>query len=216
MEQTTIVLVDDQPIFRKGLEQLLNNYPNMRVVGQANNGLEAIDVARDHQPDILILDVSMPKMRGTEALKRIKEVSPDTKVLVLSMYDQEEYIWHSLKYGASGYLLKQSAAEEFETAISMILKGNIYLSPEISRFVVADWVSKSQEKNIIRLAPITDREKQVLKMVAEGNSNKAIGRLLHISTKTVETHRHRLMKKLELANITDLIRYAIKAKLIEK
>lgn len=216
MEQTTIVLVDDQPIFRKGLEQLLNNYPNMKVVGHANNGLEAIDVARDHQPDILILDVSMPKMRGTEALKRIKEVSPDTKVLVLSMYDQEEYIWHSLKYGASGYLLKQSAAEEFETAISMIQKGNIYLSPEISRFVVADWVSKSQEKNIVHLAPITEREKQVLKMVAEGNSNKEIGQLLHISTKTVETHRHRLMKKLELSNLADLIRYAFKADLIEK
>jgi len=216
MEQTTIVLVDDQPIFRKGLEQLLNSYQNMKVVGHANNGIEAIDIARDYQPDILILDVSMPKMRGTEALKRIKEVSPDTKVLVLSMYDEEEYIWHALKYGASGYLLKQSASEEFETAISMILKDKVYLSPEISKFVISDWVSKSQQKNIIHITPISDREKQVLKLVAEGNSNKEIGRLLHISPKTVETHRHRLMKKLELANLADLIRYAIKANLIEK
>ena len=216
MEKTTIVLVDDQPIFRKGLEQLLNNFKNMQVVGHANNGIEAIDVARNHQPDILILDVSMPKMRGTEALKRIKEVSPDTKVLVLSMYDEEEYIWHSLKYGASGYLLKQSAAEEFEIALSMILKGNIYLSPEISRFIISDWVSKSNQKNIIHITPISDREKQVLKLVAEGNSNNEIGQLLHISTKTVETHRHRLMKKLELSNLADLIRYAIKVNLIEK
>ncbi len=216
MEQITIVLADDQPIFRKGLEQLLNNYQNMKVVGHANNGIEAIDAARDHQPDILILDVSMPKMRGTEALKRIKEVSPDTKILVLSMYDQEEYILHALKYGASGYLLKQSASEEFEAAISMILKDNIYLSPEISRFIITDWVLKSQENNIIHIAPISDREKQVLKLVAEGNSNKEIGQLLRISPKTVETHRHRLMKKLKLKNLADLIRYAFKANLIEK
>ena len=210
-----VVVVEDHHIVREGLVRLLNALQNITVVAQASNGLDAIAICRDFKPDLVFMDVSMPKMRGTEAIGKIKEASPDSVILILSQYDQEEYIKLSFKNGASGYLLKQSAAEEIEMAISRVLKGQIYISPEIANHVVLDWINQSNKSAESYDQALSSRELEVLKLIAEGHTNKQAALLLHISIKTVETHRGRIMKKLELSSFADLIKYAIKSKLIE-
>ena len=158
----------------------------------------------------------MPKMRGIEAIREIKRVAPDCKILVLSMFGNEEYIRQSLKNGASGYMLKDAASSELKSAITFIQRGDLYLSPAISRTIVDNWLDDviSRPYEGIK-SPLSNRELEVLKLLAEGWSNKEIAEFLHISIKTVETHRHRIMEKLKLKNITDLVKYALRTKLIE-
>lgn len=210
-----VVVVEDHHIVREGIVRLLDSLENISVVAQASNGLDAITICRDFQPDLVIMDVSMPKMRGTEAIAKIKETSPLSDILILSQYDEEEYIKFSLKNGASGYLLKQSAAEEMEMAIKKILNGEIYVSPEIANKVVLDWISQSGQKSKNFDQTLSNRELEVLKLVAEGHTNQKVADLLHISIKTVETHRGRIMRKLELSTFADLVKYAIKSNLVE-
>jgi len=217
MSKTTIILVDDHVLIREGLSQLLLTFENVNVVGEASDGYEAIKLAEKLKPDIMIVDISMPKLRGVEAIKEIKRVSPLTRILVLSMHDREEYIKQSLKNGASGYILKNSASEELKSALKFVLKGQIYLSPAISKSIVSNWLSESiaggGKKD--REGLLTNREREVLKLLAEGYRNKEIANLLHVSVKTIETHRYRIMEKLELQNFAALVKYAIKEHLIE-
>jgi len=217
MSKTTIILVDDHVLIREGLSQLLLTFENINVVGEASDGYEAIKLAEKLKPDIMIVDISMPKLRGVEAIKEIKRVSPLTRILVLSMHDREEYIKQSLKNGASGYILKNSASEELKSALKFVLNGQIYLSPAISKSIVSNWLSESiaggGKKG--RDGLLTNREREVLKLLAEGYSNKEVANLLHVSVKTIETHRYRIMEKLELKNFAALVKYAIKEHLIE-
>jgi len=217
MSKQTLIIADDHQILREALRNLLVSMDrNIDVIGEAGDGLETIDKVQQLQPDLLILDISMPKMRGIEAIKEIKRVSPDTKILVLSMHNKNEYIKQALKNGASGYLLKGSAAEELFSAIKYVSEGKVYLSPAISKSVISDWLTEKDVANETSSADkITEREKEVLKLIAEGYSNKQIAKLLHISTKTVETHRYRIMEKLHLKNIADLVKYALKNDIIE-
>lgn len=216
MDDVDVILVDDHVIVREGLSHLLLSFKGVSVVGEAGDGYEAIALAEKLQPDIVILDISMPKMRGIEAIREIKRVAPDCKILVLSMFGNEEYIRQSLKNGASGYMLKDAASSELKSAITFIQRGDLYLSPAISRTIVDNWLDDviSRPYEGIK-SPLSNRELEVLKLLAEGWSNKEIAEFLHISIKTVETHRHRIMEKLKLKNITDLVKYALRTKLIE-
>ncbi len=217
MEKIRAVLADDHALVRAGLRELLQALNNVTVVGEAGDGIEAIEQAKGLHPDILILDIQMPLMGGIEAIREIKRISPETQILVLSMHSKEEYVRQTLKNGASGYLLKQSASDDLKNAIAAITSGSIYLSPSISRSIVSAWLKEGDVKTAVKSAEgeLTEREKGVLKLLAEGLSNKRIAELLHISVKTVETHRHRIMDKLKLHSVADLVKYAIKEGLTE-
>ncbi len=212
MEKIRAVLADDHVLVRAGLRQLLQALNDVTVVGEAGDGMEAIEKVKEQQPDILIIDIQMPLMGGIDAIREIKKFSPETQILVLSMHNKEEYVRQTLKNGASGYLLKQSASDDLKNAIIAITNGNIYLSPSISKSIVAAWLREVDLKPSAKSADgeLTEREKGVLKLLAEGFTNKRIAELLHISVKTVETHRHRIMAKLKLASFADLVKYAIK------
>lgn len=212
MDKIKIVLADDHTLVREGLRELLQSMSDMTVVGEAGDGLEAIEITKKHQPDVLIIDIAMPKMKGIEAIKEIKRSFPDIQILVLSMHSKTEYVRQTLKNGASGYMLKQSASEELKAAIIAILNGDIYLSPAISKSIIEEWKKDTEQKAALgaKLENLTDRERAVLKLLSEGYSNKSAAELLHISIKTVETHRHRIMQKLNLNSFADLVKYAIK------
>ncbi|MBN2356553.1 response regulator transcription factor [candidate division KSB1 bacterium] len=217
MKPLSIVLADDHKLVRAGLKSFIVGFDSFTVVGEAGNGLEAIAQTERHQPDVLILDIAMPLMRGLEAIKDIKKISPATRVLILSMHNREDYVRSALQNGADGYILKESAADELLAALDHLSRDEIYLSPAVSRTIVEDWLQdeeKRQQPPSIR-GELTDREKSVLKLVAEGLSNKKIAELLHISVKTVETHRFRMMEKLKLRNVPDVVKYAIRKGFVE-
>lgn len=213
MKKLKIILADDHTLVRAGLRELLQTFAEYQVVAEAGDGLEAIDLVTLLKPDIIIIDLAMPKMRGIEAIQEIKRRSPVTYVLVLSMHAREEYIRQSLENGADGFILKNSAAQELQIAINHISAGKMYFSPEISQTIVKDWLRETTPMRETSYT-LSAREKAVLKLLAEGYTNKEVGKMLHISTKTVETHRARIKDKLNLSNITELVKYAIKEDII--
>lgn len=217
MKSHSIMIADDHAVLRDGLRMLLSSYPQFQVIGEADDGLTAVSTAVQLKPDVLLLDIAMPNMRGIEAILEIKRLEPGIRILVLSMHDREEYVFNAMKNGADGYILKKSAAAELVAALNHVLLGEIYLSPAISRHVVKNWLRDEEKMDGANRAglEITERERTVLKLIAEGHSNKEVANLLHISAKTVETHRARLMDKLELRTVPDLVRYAIKSGLID-
>ncbi len=212
MQNHRVILADDHRIVREGIAHLLEAFGNIEIVGQAGDGHEAVLMSARLQPDILILDIAMPKLLGVDVIKDVRSRSPKTKIIVLSMHNKERYIRDCLRNGASAYVLKESAVNELKSAIECVLSDQIYLSPVISKSVAQEWLSTDVSPATAR--QLTAREKQVLKLLAEGYSNKEIAAMLFISPKTVETHRHRLNAKLKLGNIADLVRYAIKEGLI--
>lgn len=217
MKSHSIMIADDHAVLRDGLRMLLSSYPQFQIIGEADDGLTAVSTALQLKPDVLLLDIAMPNMRGIEAILEIKRLEPGIRILVLSMHDREEYVFNAMKNGADGYILKKSAAAELVAALNHVLSGEIYLSPAISRHVVKNWLRDEEKMDGANRAglEITERERTVLKLIAEGHSNKEVANLLHISAKTVETHRARLMDKLELRTVPDLVRYAIKSGLID-
>ncbi|MBN2001576.1 response regulator transcription factor [candidate division KSB1 bacterium] len=215
MEKTTVLLVDDHLLVRKGLRQLLMTFKNVEVIGEADDGMQAVEAVRQQKPDIVFLDIQMPRMRGVEAVHVIKKESPSTHIIMLSMYSKEDYIRETFKKGASGFVLKQSAPDELQAAITHVMRGEIYLSPTIARSVVDDWLRKDLDLGGNEKHLLTPRETEILKLLAEGFSNKEIAKQLYISNKTVETHRHNIMEKLNLESFADLVKYAIKEELTE-
>ncbi|MBN1465897.1 response regulator transcription factor [candidate division KSB1 bacterium] len=212
MQKLKLILADDHRIVREGIAHLLESFGNIEIVGQAGDGHEAVLLSARLQPDILILDISMPKLLGVDVIKEVRLRSARTKIIVLSMHNKERYIKDCLRNGASAYLLKESAVNELKNAIDCVLGDQIYLSSVISRDAVQGWLSP--DSGAAMTSPLTARETQVLKLLAEGHSSKEIAGLLFISPKTVETHRHRLNEKLKLGNIAGLVRYAVKEGLI--
>ena len=217
MKSYGIMIADDHTVLREGLRLLLCSYPQFEVIGEAEDGITAVSTALQLKPDVLLLDIAMPNMRGIEAILEIKRLEPDIKILVLSMHDREEYVLQAMKNGADGYILKKSAAAELVAALNHVISGEIYLSPSISRYVVRNWLRDEESMAVVSRAEtkISERERTVLKLIAEGRSNKEVANLLHISAKTVETHRARIMSKLELRTVPDLVRYAIKSGLVD-
>jgi len=215
MKKWTVLLADDHVLVRTGLRHLINTFVKFEVIGEASDGLEVIRQSKTLHPDIVLLDLAMPKMRGLEAIHEIKRQSPTSKVLVLSMYDREEYVRQSIRSGADGYLLKESAAEELQSALLHVLEERMYLSPAISKSIVSEWLLVTDREAAIDKSELTERERSILKLLAEGYGNKEVADLLHISVKTVETHRAHIMSKSESHNLAALVIYAIKKGLVD-
>jgi DNA-binding NarL/FixJ family response regulator len=212
-----IVIAEDHTILREGLKSLLSSQADLKIVGEAGDGLEAIRCVRDHSPDMILLDLSMPRMTGLDAIKEIKRVSEDTKIVVLTVHSTEEYILATLQAGADGYVLKDAHSTELMTAIRHVLDGRRYLSPSISGTII-DGLLQGKKASSIRSAweTLTQREREILKLIAEGHKNKDIADLLCISLKTVEKHRANLMEKLDLHNVAALTALAAEKGLINK
>jgi DNA-binding NarL/FixJ family response regulator len=217
MGKKKIVIAEDHTILRQGLKALLKSNDNLEVVGEAEDGLEAVRCVDKKNPDLLLLDLNMPRMDGISVINEIKKRHPETKIIVLTMHMQEEYILEAFRSGAQGYCLKASSHEELLMAINAVLSGKFYVSPEISGKVLEGFLEG--QRNIRKKSSwdmLTQREKEVLKLVGEGYQNKEIADYLFISVKTVEKHRANIMEKLDLHSASALTAYAIEKGLIIK
>ena len=214
-QKVRIVIAEDHTILRDGLRSLLSSDPNFEIVGEAGDGREAIKCVEKFRPDLILTDLSMPRMNGMEAIKEIKRQSPKTKVLVLTVHKAEEYILATFRAGANGYLLKDSTHAELVMAVKKVLSGKQYISPEISEKVIEGYLEgKKTLKTQTSWETLTQREREILKLIAEGYKNKEIAEDLCISVKTVEKHRANLMEKLDLHSIQALTAFAIEKGLV--
>lgn len=204
-----ILLVDDHKLMREGLRALLEAQLDMDVIAEASNGLDAIDSAVMYEPDVVIMDINMPGLNGIEATRQIYKNRPEIKILGLSVHCDQHFVMEMLQSGASGYLLKDCALDELALAIRTVISGNSYLSPAITGTVLNDYLNNSGSKGST-LQLLSNREREVLQMIAEGKSTKEIAELLIISVKTVETHRSRIMKKLNIHTIAELTKFALR------
>lgn len=205
-----ILIVEDHTLLRHGLQAMLSSDPDLQVVGEAEDGRQAVHLAGSLMPKLVLMDLSMPGTNGTEAIAEIKKRYPDIRVLVLTVHKTEEYIRAALQAGADGYVLKQATRDELMLAIRSILGGKTYLSPDVAELVVNGYLDGGSSMNMLTaLERLTLREREVLKLVAEGHANKHIANYLCVSVKTVEKHRSNLMKKLNLHNAAALTAYAI-------
>lgn len=210
-----IFIVEDHTLLRAGLRALLLQDPDLEIVGEADNGRDAIRAIGSLAPDLVLMDISMPGMNGIEAMMDIKRRNPDTRVLVLTIHKTDEYIHESLRAGADGYILKDATHDELRVAIRSVLNGKTYLSPDISGKVIHGYLGTGKTDNAASTwDTLTHREREVLKLVAEGHPNKFIADYLCLSIKTVEKHRSNLMKKLDLHNASTLTSYAIEKGLV--
>ena len=215
MSKIRVLLAEDHTIVRKGIRALLDDAPIVEVVGEAENGREAVAQAEALQPDIVLMDHTMPLLNGLEATRQIRKLLPHVQVLILTMHTNEEYVFQFLQAGAAGYLVKQTAPTDLITAIEAIHRGDSFLSPTISRAVIEEYVRVGEAAG--KGAPdgtLTEREREVLQLIAEGFSNQEIGAQLHISMKTVGVHRTNLMQKLDLHNLAELTKFAIRTGII--
>ena len=208
-----VLLADDHAILRAGIRALLAAYSDIQVVGEASNGAEALARANELKPDVVVMDVAMPEVNGLVATRQILEMHPNIKVVILTQYDNKEYVLPLLKMGASGYVLKQAVDTDLVLALRTVMRGESFLYPPIAKIVLDAYLQKptSDEAAYERL---TDREREVLILIAQGKSSREIGAVLHISPNTVDVHRMRLMKKLNLHSVAELSAYAVKRKLI--
>lgn len=217
MEKKKIVIAEDHTILREGLKALLSSSTELEVVGEAEDGREAVKLAAELTPDLILMDLSMPRMNGIEAIKEIKKRNPEIKILILTVYKTEEYVLASLQAGADGYILKEANHSEFLLAIKNVLMGKHYLSPEISGKVIEGYLKGKQEHTPVTVwETLTSREREILKLVGEGHKNREIADDLFISLKTVEKHRENLMKKLDLHTASALTAYAIEKGLVSQ
>ncbi|MCB0072996.1 MAG: response regulator transcription factor [Caldilineaceae bacterium] len=215
MSSITVLLAEDHTIVRKGIRSLLDAERDIDVVGEAENGREAVEIAEVIHPDIVVMDHSMPVLNGLEAMRQIRQRDDGIKVLILTMHTNEEYVFQFLRAGAAGYVVKQSAPNELVAAIRAVAAGQSYLSPSISKTVIDEYVRQSQELAITdSYDALTAREREVLQLIAEGNTNREIATQLHISVKTAGVHRNNIMQKLHLTTMAELTRYAIRKGII--
>ncbi len=219
MKPIRILLADDHAVLRAGLKSLLNAEPDMQVVGEAADGLSCMRQALLLRPDVILLDINMPKANGLETLKVVREQAPDSRVLVLTMHDDLGYLRQVLAYGGAGYVLKQAASEELLSAIRAVHRGGVYLHPSHAQALLSDpepepTPARSQQEE--RYNALSEREAQIFKLVALGHRNSEIAEMLHLSVKTVETYKARLMQKLGVRSRAALVRYALKLGILEQ
>jgi DNA-binding NarL/FixJ family response regulator len=205
-----ILIADDHGIVRSGLRMLLEGQDDMEVVAEASDGAEARELAIRERPDLAILDVKMPKLTGLQAAREIREQAPDVSVLILSMYDDENYLFEALKAGASGYVLKAQADTDLLEAVRAVQRGEPFLTPEAQRVLLKEVMGEAGGEG-----ELTPREQEIVKLVAEAHTNKEIAQILHLSEKTVENHRSNALRKLGMRDRVELVRYAIRKGLIE-
>jgi len=210
----TIVLVDDHRVVREGLRALLESEPDLSVIGEAGDGLSAIRLVERLKPNVLLLDLIIPGLNGQEVTRRTRKCSPNTRVIVLSMHSSEPYVMEALRNGAAGYVLKDASYSDLGRAIREVMAGWRYLSPPLSKLAIDAYQEKADAAAADRYDLLTAREREVLQLAVEGHSNNEIANRLDISSRTVETHRANLMRKLRLRSQTDLIKYAIERRIV--
>ena len=209
-----VILAEDHHLVRKGIRALLENADDIEIVGEAADGQEAVELTQRLAPDVLIMDIAMPRLTGIQATRRIRALNAATQVVILSMYSDETLVRQALGNGAKGYLLKRSVVEELLLAIRAASRGDIYLSPEICGPVLADLLTPQADAEMSKFDRLTPREREVLQLIAEGHTNRAIAQLMKVSVKTVEKHRASLMSKLGIYDVAGLVRIAIQHGLI--
>jgi len=207
------MLADDHVLIRAGLRALLQSLPNVSVIGEASTGQEAVEVVSREQPDVVLMDIAMPDLNGLDATARIVKQWPGVRVIILSMHGNEEYVGQALDAGATGYLLKGAEPAELELALKAVMRGETYLTPSVSKALVDEYVARRKEQSS-PLQDLTSRQREILQLIAEGSSTKAIAQKLNLSIKTVETHRSELMHQLDIHDVAGLVRYAIKTGLV--
>ena len=211
MGQLRILLADDHTVVRQGLRKVLEERPDWVVVAEAGNGREAVQKAEEVKPDVAIIDVAMPLLNGIEATRQIVKRSPATRVLVLTMHSDEAYVNQILKAGATGYLLKDSADVDLIQAVAAVSQGKSFFSPGVARLMLDDYVRQLADKGITdRYESLSEREREIFQLIAEGKANKEIAAILSISPSTVETHRARIMEKLDLHSAAEIVLYAVR------
>ena len=215
MRKIRVLLADDHTILRDGIRALLEDQQDIEVIGEAEDGQTAVKMAAQLDPDIVIMDIAMPLLNGLEATRHIRRDSPQVKVLILTMHENEEYIRQVLAAGAFGYVLKDAAARDLMGAIRAVYNGEAVLSPAVTRLVIEDYLRWGDIQPMDASNELTSREREVLQLIAEGYTNKEIAEILCLSIKTIQSHRTNLMSKLDLHDRGDLIKYAIQKKIIE-
>jgi len=205
-----ILLADDHKLLIDGLAAILEKQEDFRLIGVAKNGLESVELAGKHKPDIILMDISMPRLNGLDASRKILRDLPDTKIIILSMHADRRYIRESIRIGSRGYLLKESAAREVVKAIKDVQNGEIFFSRSVREQVLHDYVEWIKEGDKASYSPLSVREREVLQLLAEGKSTKDVADILNVSVKTVESHRKQVMDKLDLHSIAELNKYAIR------
>jgi len=218
MEQIRIILADDHKLIRTGIKSLIEQMKNVQVAGEADNGSEALALIEKYEPDIAIMDISMPGLNGLEALNKISRLQLKTKVILLSMHSNKENVLRALKYGAAGYVLKEDAWEELETAIHKVIKGENYLCSKVTRHVAEYFMNEkpgvTASEIDLEFGQLSDRHREILQLIGEGFSTKEIAQKLNLSSYTVENHRKELMRRLDIHDVAGLVRYAIKIGLV--
>ncbi len=212
MNRIRVLIVDDHALVRAGFRALLESQ-SIEVVAEANDGREAVELTKQYHPDIVLMDIGMSGLNGIEAAARISKEFPSSRILILSMHANEEYVLQALRAGASGYLLKDSGRQELMLAVRSIIEGKTYLSPEVSRHVIDNYVESVGGKSD-PLERLTPRQREILQLIAEGRTNKEIAQILKIAVKTVDTHRTQLMERLDIHEVAGLVRFAIQMGLV--
>ena len=217
MSKLKILIVDDHALFREGLHFILAKHGDIAVVGDANNGIEAIEKVKALDPDIVLLDIAMPRLNGIDTMKQIMSHSQKTNVIILTMHSNDQYIHETLTSGANGYVLKESASEDLIAAIRAVAGGEAYLSPSISKRLITHHIKggKRAATGGSKYETLTQREKEVLRMISQELTTRQIAEILFLSIRTIENHRHNIMKKLDVHSKTGLIKYAIQEGLLE-
>jgi len=216
VKKIRIVIADDHTIFRQGLRMLLAQEDDMEVVGEAADGIEALELAKKHNPDIILLDIAMPNMDGVQVAGKIKKSLPQIKIIVLTSYSDDQFLYEFLKLGVSGFVLKDSASQELIYSIRKSHEGMVFFDPSVSKKVMEKFTQVSGGKSdFVNYGKLSDREKEVLRLVAEGCATKEVAEKLYISPKTVENHRANIMKKLNIRDRTGLTKYALRLGLID-
>jgi DNA-binding NarL/FixJ family response regulator len=214
MSNIRILLADDHVLVLAGIRGLIEEIEGTKIVAEATNGRDAVALAKQHRPDLVVMDISMKELNGIEATAQIKAELPDTRVLILSMHTTEEFVRRAIRAGASGYLVKDSAPLDLRMAIAAVMRNEIYLSPRISKHVVAGFLGGGGSADSSSLDALTARQREILQMVAEGKSTKEIAFELDVSVKTVETHRAALMERLDIRDVAGLVMYAVRHGLV--
>jgi len=214
-EPIRVLVADDHTLLRNGIRALVEDQPDILIVGEAEDGREAVRLALQLRPNVVLMDIAMPLLNGLEATRQIKREHPEINVLVLTMYDHEEYFRQMLEVGASGYIIKRAAASELVSAIRAVYHGEAVLSPAITRLLLEDYLNHEVRSDKDDPNALSSREREVLQLIAEGKTSREIADTLHLAVKTVQSHRTNLMQKLDLHDRGELIKYAIQKKIIE-
>jgi len=209
-----VLVVDDHAVVREGIKMVLGSDPELEVVGEASSGEEAIEKVRELEPSVVVMDIGMPGLSGFEATRRIKQSHPDVKVLALTVHDSEAYVFQMLQAGATGYVVKRAPAADVISAVKEAYRGEAVLHPSVAKLLIRDYLSRVEKGEEASYDLLSDREREILKLIAEGETNKEIAEMLFLSIKTVQAHRANLMRKLGMHDRTELVKYAIRKGII--